>query len=550
MRSPVSAGFRRPSSALLVIGLLATAPVTAAPPDPLTRPVEAHTRFLADDLLEGRATGTRGYDLAARYVAAQFARIGLVPAGAEGTYEQPVRLIEMTDDLDAGRLVLQAEGAEVAFEPVSEVLVRPGAGQEMAAVTAPAVFVGYGVHAPELEYDDFGDVPLEGRIAVVLSGAPPTFPADQRAHYSNGVQKSTELVRRGAVGVVTVVAPRDERRYPWGFYIAQGRFPRMRLIDPAGGIVDGFPELRVSATVSRAAADKLLGPSGHRAADVFAAAERGESQAFSLGATLTLEGRATQRSLASANVLGLLPGSDLTLAAEPIVLTAHLDHVGVGPAVAGDTIYNGAMDNAVGCAILLAVAEAMAEQPAPRRPVLFAALTAEEKGLLGAEHLARNPPAGVERFAANLNLDMPIFPAPVRDVIAWGAEHSTLGAVVEAAAREHGFTVSPDPLPDEVVFVRSDQYAFVRTGVPAVFLGTGWRSEDPSVDLAAIWDAFLRDRYHKPSDDLAQPIDWPSAGAFARLNLAIAQRLAAAAEPPHWHAGNFFGERFGGPTGR
>lgn len=513
--------------------------------DGLTRSVEAHTRFLADDLLEGRGTGTRGYALAAKYVAAQFARIGLAPAGDDGTYGQVVRLLEMTDDLEAGRLQIQRAGGEEQLEPVAEVLVRAAAGSEESDVTAPASFVGYGVVAPELAYDDFGDTDLRGRIAIILSGAPPSFPADQRAHYSSATQKAAELVRRGAVGVITIVTPRDEARYPWAFYIAQSRFPRMRLLAADGSAVDGFPELKASATLSRAAASRLLVGAPSTVEEIFAAADRGETQPFDLEGEIALAARATLREVDSMNVLGLLPGSDASQADAPIVLTAHLDHVGIGPAVEGDTIYNGAMDNAIGTAVLLAVAEEMARQAPPRRPVLFAALTAEEKGLLGAEHLARNPPESVRRFSANLNLDMPIFNAPVRDVIAWGAEHSTLGDIVATAAARCGFTVSPDPLPDEVIFVRSDQYAFVKTGVPAVFLGTGWKSEDPEAKLEEVWRGFLRDRYHKPSDDLKQPIDWTSAGAFAALNLTIAQLIAAADEPPRWHDGDFFGERFG-----
>jgi Zn-dependent M28 family amino/carboxypeptidase len=540
---------RRPCSLsrLAITASIASALIAgwaSASPELAARRAEAHTTFLADDLLEGRGTGTRGYALAARYVATQFARIGLQPAGGNGSYEQVLTLRETVDDLEAGRLILRSGGRDDALAAVEDTLVRTPAGEEAAEVTAPAVFVGFAVQAPELGYDDLGSTDLSGKIAVVLSGAPPSFPADQRAHYSNAQEKLAALVSRGAIGVITIVTPRDEARYPWPFFVAQGRFPRMRLVDAAGTIVDGFPQLRAAATVKRAAADRLFAPTGRSAADVFAASDRGEPQSFDLDLEVALSARATVRTVKSANVLGLLPGTDLTLASEPVVITAHLDHIGIGPAVDGDTIYNGAMDNAIGTGLLLAVAEALAGEPGLRRPVLFAALTAEEKGLLGAEHLARNPPADVRRFAANVNIDMPLFMSAVRDVIAWGAEHSTLGDVVAKAAQEANFTVSPDPLPDEVIFVRSDQYPFVRTGVPAVYICPGQRFMDPNVDGAEAWNTFLKQRYHKPSDDLAQPIDWPSVGAFAELTLAIARRVANDPKPPAWNENNFFGERF------
>ncbi len=510
-----------------------------------TRRVQAHTTFLADDLLEGRATGERGFALAAAYVVAQFQRLGLAPAGDDAGYLQRVPLLESRPRLEASRLGQSSAAGETAFEPGNDFFAAPAPGETAAEVTAEAVFVGYGVEAPAQGYDDFAGVDLRGKIAVLLPGAPATFPSEVRAHHASLVEKYSSLVRRGAVGVVTVITPFEESRYPWGMTLNAQRFPAMRRLDPAGAPVDAFPELRVRATVRRTSAGRLFAAAGRRAEEVFAAADRSEPQSGPLGTTLTLAAAADVRTLACTNVLGWLPGSDPALAAEPLVFTAHLDHVGIGAPVNGDAIYNGAMDNAIGIAALLEVAEQLAAGAPPRRPVLFAALTAEEKGLLGAYHLAAHPPQRVTRFAANLNVDMPTFPAATRDVIAWGAEHSTLGPLTEAVARTRGFTVSPDPWPEETIFVRSDQYPFVRAGVPALYLGTGIKPLDPAVDLAGLTDRLFRERYHKPSDDLGQPIDWPSAGAFAALAAELARAIADDATPPAWRDGSFFGGLFG-----
>lgn len=532
-------------SRLIVPFALLAGAVVAADLVPATRRVQAHTAFLADDLLEGRGTGTRGYALAARYVAAEFARLGLEPGADENSYLQPMKFVEATAALDAGRLSIRHGGQEDSLAPVNEMVAQVAVCQTSDTLTAPAVFVGFGVHAPELGYDDYRGVDLKGKIAVILSGAPRQFPATQRAHHSNRDHKRELAAARGAIAIITVFTPRDEARYAWPFIVAQARFPGMRLLDAAGAVVEGHSQLRVVASVSRSAGSRLFAASGRTAEEVFAKAEAGEAQSFPLNAEITLSGESTVRTVESANVLGWLPGTDPALTRQPVVVTVHLDHLGIGAPVNGDSIYNGAMDNAVGVALVLAAAEELATAPRSARPVLFAALTAEEKGLLGADHLARNPPARVDRFAANVNVDMPLFPAPVRDLIAWGAEHTTLGALAADVASRHGFTVSPDPMPDETIFVRSDQYSFVRTGVPSIYLSSGEKPLDPAVDLPALWEAHLKQRYHKPSDDMNQTVDWPSTGAFALLTADIVRDTANATPAPAWLPGDFFGGLFG-----
>jgi len=507
------------------------------------RRVRAHVTYLADDLMEGRGAGTRGHGIAMNYVAAQFMRLGIEPAGDQG-YQQPMAMRESRLDLEAGKLVIRHAGTEVSLAPINDMIARPAAGLAASELTAPAVFVGFAIHAPEFNYSDFATgVDLRGKIAVILAGSPKSLPATAKAHYSR--EKTAELVRRGAVGVVSVVTPDEEKRAAWAFSINGSRFPAMRLINADGTIHEAYPELRATASVSRIAGAALFKHASRQIDAVFAASERSEPQAFPLEVELTVGGRATVSDIASANVLGWLPGTDPTLASEPLVVTAHLDHIGIGPALNGDAIYNGAIDNALGTAALLAAAEQLAAGPRLKRPVLFAALTAEENGLLGASHLARRPPARVRRFVANLNFDMPLILAPVRDVIGIGAEHTTLGASLAAVAARSGFTLSPDPLPEEVVFVRSDQYPFIRAGVPALFMKSGQKGLDPKQDLAALGADFRKTHYHKPSDDLTRPIHWPSAGAFALLTAELIRTVANDPAAPAWKPGDFFGSRFG-----
>lgn len=509
------------------------------------RRVRAHTTFLADDLLEGRGAGTRGHALAMAYVSAQFERLGLEPAGMSG-YLQPLALRESRLDREAGKLVIRHGGNEVTLENINQTLVRPAPGSTVSEVTAPAVFVGFGISAPEFGYDDFAGVDVRGKIAVILAGSPAQLPATARAHYSR--QKTAELAARGAVGLVSLETPAEEKRTPWAITVNRGRFPTMRLINPDGTLLEAYPEIRASASVSRAAASAFFTPSARSIDAVFAASERGEPQAFPLGLEITLMGKAAVSDTSSANVLGWLPGRNPELSGDPLVITSHLDHLGIGVPVNGDAIYNGALDNALGSAIMLAVAEELVNAPRLARPVLFVALTAEEKGLLGAYHLARTPPPRVRRYAANINLDMPVILSPVRDVIGLGADHSNLGPKLATVAARQGFTLSPDPKPEEVIFVRSDQYAFIRAGVPSLYLKSGVNGPPGGPDVAALEEDFRRHRYHQPSDDLSQPINWPTAAAFTRLAADVVRAIADDPIAPKWNPGDFFGTRFGRDT--
>ena len=376
----------------------------------------------------------------------------------------------------AGELVLERGGSTERLESATDFLPLRDYGAAQSSVTAPLEFVGFGVNAPERGYDDFEGVDLKGKIAVELFGAPATFDSEARAHYSATLTKLAELVRRGAAGVIIVLTPVEEKHTPWQRWVQRSWFPAMRWIGADGQPVDAFPQLRRLALMGQTGAARLFAGAVYSVEDVYAAAAAGRPPHFALPGQATLAGQTTLARRQSANVIGLLEGADPVLKHQYVVLSAHLDHLGRGAAVGGDTIYNGALDNASGVAVMLEVARMLESSGTrPKRSVLFVALTAEERGLLGSDVFARQPPVSNGALVADINMDMPLALGPVADLVAFGAEHSTLGPVVARAAAAEGYALSPDPMPEEVVFVRSDQYMFVRQGVPSIYIDTGRR---------------------------------------------------------------------------
>lgn len=534
-------------SAVLVFTTLLVACGRDADPEPSVPAgamrIEADLRFLADDLLEGREAGTRGYDLAALYVASRFRALGLEPAGDDGSYFQAVPLLRGWLERDGARLELIRDGRIRAFAFQDEYLPGRSFGQAEVAVAAPLVFVGQGVHAPEFDVDHFSGLDLKGKIAVVVSGAPSTLPSDPRAFYSSGREKLKALAERGAVGVITLPDPARAERMPWQRMARNWDRPGMRLRAPDGSPIDEIASLRASAMISLEAATALFEGAAMELDEVLERLADGTVTGFDLPGSVVLASRSRIEAVEGRNVVARLPGRDRKRADEHVVFSAHLDHVGIGAQIDGDGIHNGALDNALGSAILLETARLAAEAgQAPRRSLLFVAVTAEEKGLLGAEHFAANPGVAGE-LVANVNIDMPIVLWPQNDVVPIGIEHSSLQREVEAAAKELDIMLSPDPRPEEVVFIRSDQYAFIRQGVPAVYLKGGLEPADG--EYAGRAEDFLRNHYHQPSDEVSLPIHYPSAEQMARLNFVIGQRVADADKAPRWNKDDFFGERFG-----
>ena len=546
----VAACQRDPAPAQALADAATPPPVAAAPLSEDEQRIADDVRYLADDALEGRETGTRGYDLAAEYAAKRFADIGLQPAGDNGTFFQRVPLLKATREAAGAALTIERNGRTIALRFRDQFLPALNFNAAAHTVEAQAVFVGQGVHAPELGHDDFAGLDVRGKIAVLFSGAPARFDNDRRAFYSASREKLRVLAERGAIGVVFVNTAEDEAGAPWARSADNWQRSGMRLRDADGKAMHTFPELRAAANVSAAAADLIFADSPQPAAALFKAAQNGTLKGFPLPGTLSLAARTRIEPLESRNVVAKLPGSDAALAAEHIVYTAHLDHIGIGAPVkdeAGveDRIYNGALDNALGVSIMFEAARILhQEKTAPKRSLLFVALTAEEKGLLGAEWFASHPTVPLPSLVANINMDMPVLLAPSTDVVPIGIEHSTLKASLDTAAKGLGVALSPDPFPEEVVFVRSDQYAFIRAGIPAVYLNAGVISADGVRDPKLALRKFLREHYHQPSDESTLPIAYGDALRLATLNARIGQLVGDAAERPAWNAGDFFGETF------
>jgi hypothetical protein len=527
--------------------LLGAMQASAAAPWHHVRPdaIRSHVEFLASDLLEGRASASRGYDVAASYVAAQFRQYGLRPSGDDETYFQIVPLIEATPVLPGSSAEFVLDGASQRFEYGMDYLPSADFTSVSSTLTAPLVFAGFGVKAPELGHDDLAAIDLQGRIAVIFSGAPAKFPHDQRAYYSWQNGKFTTLIEHGAIGALLIASPDDEKRMPWERSVAASWTPQMRWVDESGEPHNAFEPLKLRFRFNHEAAARLFEKAERSFSEVIAAAENGEAQGFELPGLLSLSATTGLRRTESMNVLAILPGSDAALKDQYVLVTAHLDHLGRGAAVAGDSIYNGAHDNAVGVGILLEMARALhASGSRPRRSIVFAALAAEEKGLIGSDYLAAHPPLPIAGMVANVNIDMPLTLTPTTDLIAYGEAHSSLGPLARTAAAAAGYRLSADPAPEAVALIRSDQFSFIQRGVPSIMLASGHKARDKNVDAGALHLDFMENRYHQPSDDLTLPVDYAGAADLAKVNLRLVLDVANTTEKPQWKPRDFFGTKF------
>ncbi|MEO5989434.1 MAG: M28 family metallopeptidase, partial [Candidatus Eisenbacteria bacterium] len=504
--------------------------------------LETDVRYLADDRLEGRGTGTRGYDVAARYVAARMESLGLQPAGTTG-YLQPVPLRRAELVPSECSLALVRGGTETPLVFNEDFVMSGDFLREKWTTEAPLAFVGYGVSAPELGYDDYAGIDVRGKVVVMLRGAPPRFGHNERAYYSNGFVKEEAAAAHGVVGILNGTRPDEDRREPWPRVVRGSKLPGFRWTDSGGAPVNAFALIETSARLSPKGLESVFLTSPTRLDQAFAAADSSRPQAFDLGVRVKARRVTRHANVTSPNVVGLLRGSDPRLANECIVISAHLDHLGISTPVNGDSINNGAYDNASGTAMMLETARAFASLGAkPRRSILFLSVTGEEKGLQGSDYFARNPaPLGLT-VVGDVNLDMVLTLTPLSHVIGFGAEHSSMGPILEQAARLTGMTLIADPMPAEVVFVRSDQFSFVKQGVPSIFPTSGGDGTPHSLELSNAWRT---EHYHSPSDDMAQPFDWPSAARFTRMAFYTAWLAADGRAAPRWNDGDFFGKRFG-----
>jgi hypothetical protein len=493
----------------------------------------SHIVFLADDQLEGRNTGSEGYRKAAAYVQGEFERAGLRPAGTDG-YFQPVKFNsrEIVERESSVELVRDGKAEPLALGEDALISLRVDPAKSL---EAPLVFVGYGLTVPEVKYDDFAGLDVRGHIAVYLSGGPSSIPGPLSSHYQSAAERGKFLARAGVLGSCVIANP-IAMDVPWT-RVALSRFQPAMSLDYAD-LDESFGQ-KLGVGINPAHLDKWLAGSGHSAEEILALAkERKELPRFPLAADLRAKVVVKRSKVESPNVVAVLAGSDPELKDEYVVLSAHLDHLGIGEPINGDRIYNGAMDDASGVATLLDIAEQLHEAKGKlRRSLLFVVVAGEEKGLLGSKYFAAHPTVRPEQMVADLNVDMflPLF--PLRRLTVFGLEESDLGKQVRAVAEPMGIRVQSDPEPQRNVFIRSDQYNFIRHGVPSLMLAVGYEKGSPEAVVAKKW---LTERYHAPSDDIHQPVDMKSAADFNKVVMALAEAVANQSERPKWNSDSFF----------
>ncbi|MCM8558320.1 M20/M25/M40 family metallo-hydrolase [Sphingomicrobium sediminis] len=494
--------------------------------------VRGHVEFLADDLLEGRDTGKRGYDIAALYVASQYRAMGLEPAGDNGSWFQDVPFVRATPTASSATFTANGISTEMTAEQIA---IYANVEQAEATVDAELVFVGYGLDEPLLGYNDYDGVDVRGKIVVAMSGIPSGQPSDIAAHLGNS--KLQAAADNGAVGFIEITTAPEGRAERIVAFMAQRDIVDWMAPDGNAGSMPG--DIAVRGMMTRAGAEMMLG----RDLDAqFAQAAAGDVvDGFDVTGRLSASVTSTHESFMSANVVGRLPGSDASRDDEHVAMTAHLDHVGVNERARGeDKIFNGALDNAAGVATMLEAARLFTTMDErPDRSILFIALTGEEKGLRGAGYYANFPTVPLDSINAVVNLDMPVPLYEFNDVVAFGAEYNSVAEKVAEAGETLDIAVSPDPMPEQGIFTRSDHYRFAMKGIPAILLFTGYGG-----DGEAVFGDFFANHYHQPSDQLDLPIMWDQLAKYADLNYRIAYTIAVDEDRPLWYADNYFADRF------
>jgi Zn-dependent M28 family amino/carboxypeptidase len=494
----------------------------------------AHIQFLADDKLEGRETGSQGLRKAEAYLVEQLTMAGAQPAGSEGFY-QPVKFVarEIIEKDSSAALVRGgsveplALGDDVYFNTRVEV-----APEE---ITAPLVFAGYALKIPEKNYDDLAGLDLRGKIVVYIAGSPADIPTALSAHYQTAGERWKPLKEAGVVGTMAILNPAS-MDIPWSRMSLNRGHPSMDLV---GAEFNETPGLKLSLIYNPAQAEKLFSSSGHTLTEIAALArDRKPMPHFPLNLSLRARAVVKTTSVESANVVAKLPGSDPALKNEYVAVSAHVDHLGIGEPINGDRIYNGAMDNASGDSVLLEVAASLKAHPEKlRRSILFVLVTAEEKGLLGSKYFAAYPTVPANAIIADVNIDMFLPIVPLKVLKVQGLTESDLGDRAREAAQVYGVRVQSDPQPLRNAFIRSDQYNFVRHGIPAVKLDLGF---DPGSPDEAVFKNWLTNRYHAPSDDLSQPVNLDSAATYEEVIRQLLVSVANADAKPEWKPDSFF----------
>ncbi len=493
-----------------------------------------HVKFLADDSLEGRDTGSEGLLKAETYAVEQLKKAGLEPAGANG-YFQPIRFNQFQVDEAKSWLTLLDNGQSKPISFADDAFVSSRLTRASTDLTAPLVFIGYGLKIPEKNLDELAGLDLKGKIVVYIAGSPSDVPSALASHYQTISERWKSLRALGAIGVIGIANPAS-MDIPWARISVNRNHPSMDLADPEFNEVEG---LKIGLAYNPASAEPLFAGSGHTFAELAALAkDRKPLPHFLLATSLQAKVSILAKPVDSANIVAKLPGSDPTLKNEFVVLSAHIDHVGVGAPINGDSIYNGAMDDGSGTALVLDVAANLKAHPEKlQRSIIFLLVTAEEKGLLGSKYFATHPTVPSKSMVADINVDMflPIVPLKVLTIL--GLDESDLGAHAAALAKSVGVTPQPDPEPLRNVFIRSDQYSFIKEGVPSLMMDVGYAPGSPEQKIFKDW---LTNRYHAPSDDVNQPVDLSAAALYEEIVRRLLVETADAPARPQWNADSFF----------
>jgi Zn-dependent M28 family amino/carboxypeptidase len=498
-----------------------------------------HVRFLSHDLLEGRGTGQRGGDIAAEYMATQFAEYGLKPAGDNGGYLQKVPLVGVTTMPPTTFALVSPRGDAANLKFLDEYVAYDQTQQPESDVDAEIVYVGYGIEAPEYNWDDYKGIDVRGKVLLMLVNEPPSddpkfFKGKALTYYGRWTYKYEEAARRGAAGVI-LVHREDMASYPWEVVrnSNSGEKSYLKLEGPA---------LKVASWVQLEVAKKLAASAGMDLEKMMADARTREFRPVNLGVRLMAHMVSNVRPFESNNVVAMLPGSDRRLRDEAVMYTAHYDHLGIRPDIPGDNIYNGAADNATGCGILLELARAFSvAKERPARSVIFASVTAEEQGLLGSEYLGRHPPVPARKIALDLNFDNIQPLGSPEEVEVSGAERTTFYPWVEATAKEFRLAIRPDARPEAGHFYRSDHFSLARVGVPAFSINEGmkFKGHDEAWGLAQDKE-YTEKHYHQPSDEYHPEMDFVADSAMARFGFALGWQAASFVKLIGWQKGDEF----------
>jgi Zn-dependent M28 family amino/carboxypeptidase len=494
---------------------------------------------LSHDLLEGRGVGQRGGDLAAEYIATQFAEYGLKPAGDHGSYMQKVPLVGITTLPETTYSIIPKRGDALNLKPLDEYVAFDQTQKPQSDVDADIVFVGYGITAPEYNWDDYKGVDVRGKVVMVLVNEPPSddvkfFKGKALTYYGRWTYKYEEATRKGAVGVI-LIHQTQMASYPWEVVRNSNSGEKSALK------VEG-PALKVASWIHLNVATKLAAASGMSLDKMMHDAQSRDFHPVELGAKLKAHMVSKVRNFESNNVLAILPGADRKTSDEAVLYTAHYDHLGIRPEMPGDNIYNGADDNATGCGILLEVARAYAQAAQkPRRSIVFAAVTAEEQGLLGSEYLGKHPPVPAGKIALDLNYDdVKPFGAP-EEVVVSGAERTNFYPVVEATSKEFRLAIRPDAMPEAGNFYRSDHFSLARVGIPSFSIDEGMKYKGHPESWGFDKEReYVEKHYHQPSDEFSADMDFVGDSAMARFGFALGWAAASQPNLIEWQKGDEF----------